>query len=91
MPDTRTRWPGERQPSSGAESVNARIDGRILHKTEKAIAIRVGQRTVWLPLSLLFNIEYEAGGDDFEIRIGQMIRTVEIPEWLAEKNNLEEP
>ena len=47
----------------------------IVRETEKAILFKINDEEVWLPKS---QIEVSEEGDN----------VVEVPEWLAEKNNL---
>lgn len=64
--------------------VYAVINARITEKTAKAVLF--GDE--WIPRSQIRMVEYEEGGDSTEIRVGKMVRTVCIPEWLAENRNL---
>lgn len=71
-------------------TVHAIIDGKIVRQTAAGVAFLTDDATIWLPKSQLFSIEYETGGDSEEIRLGQQVRTVEIPGWLAREKDLEE-
>jgi len=54
------------------------LDGRIETETERAVLFDDGRQTVWLPLSQI------SERDDH--RDGTV--TLEIPEWLAEREGL---
>lgn len=62
-------------------TVNARIE------KATAAAVLFGSKT-WIPKSVIRSIEYDEGGDSRDVRIGQLARTVCVPEWFAEKNDL---
>lgn len=65
--------------------VRVKINACIEFETERAVLF--GEDT-WIPKSVICSIEYESGGDSREVREGQRVRTVCVPEWFAEKNNL---
>ena len=66
-------------------TVWVKINAHIEQETERAVLF--GEST-WIPKSVIRSIEYDAGGDSKVIRMGSMVRTVCVPEWFAEKNNL---
>ena len=80
-----------------ADIVWALFDGYIKAKTEKAIGLAyegldgkpVKEIAIWLPLSQIGTITYDDGGDSEEIHVGKKIEAIEMPEWLANKNELE--
>lgn len=69
----------------------ARLDARIAHDTEKATCFKItgSDQTIWIPHSQLHGIEYDRGGDAKDVMIGERVRSVKIPEWLADKNDLD--
>lgn len=62
-----------------ADWVYVQVD-EILHETDKAFLVRIGDEEIWLPYSQIEDYEdYEAGDQDVEIA---------ITEWIAEKHDL---
>lgn len=61
-----------------------KLDARIERTT--AAAVLIG--TTWIPKSVIRSLEYDEGGDSKEIRMGHKVRTVCVPEWFAEKEDL---
>lgn len=61
------------------------VNAKIERQTKAAVLFG----TVWIPKSMIYSIEYDEGGDADDIRIGQLVRSVCVPEWFAEKNDLE--
>lgn len=64
--------------------VYALVEAEIKTVTPKAVLI--GPH--WFPRSQIRSIEYDEGGDSKEFHLGREVRTVLIPEWLAEQKNL---
>jgi hypothetical protein len=73
-----------------ADRIWARIDGVLGKETSRAVMFLVDGRCKWIPKSQLGRIEYEEGGDSREIRVGQAVRSVEVPPWLAREKDIEE-
>lgn len=68
----------------------ALYDGRIVAKSSHAIGL--GSKSsveVWIPHSQVGKICYQQGGDSSDVRVGESIEAIEIPEWLARTEGLE--
>lgn len=52
-----------------------------------AKAVRFGP-SLWIPKSQIKSIEYDLAGDSDAICVGMLARTVCVPTWFAEKENL---
>jgi hypothetical protein len=44
---------------------------------------------VWLPRNYIRQFEYDDGGDSPNVRLGELVRSVHIPAWLARDRKLE--
>jgi len=89
MADKRTKFARYESKRKEAETVWATIDGKIVRQTEKGLAFLTETRTIWLPKSQIFSLEYEEGGDISEILLRRQVRSVEVPRWLADEKDLD--
>ncbi len=65
--------------------------GFVVAETDKAVGLGTeypGDVEMWLPKSQLSGIEYDEGGDSDEVRVGEGLRAVRLPQWLAEEKDL---
>jgi hypothetical protein len=60
------------------------VNARIWQESDKAIKLTTGQ---WIPKSLIKCFEYEESGDSKKVILGERVRSIQMPEWLAEEKN----
>ncbi len=76
----------------GDNLVWAACDGYIVAETEKAVGIARkprGDVEYWLPKGQVNGYKYDDGGDNQEVRKNVLVRSIELPAWLAEQRDLE--
>lgn len=56
-------------------------DCKVVQDTEKAICVEIGSETIWIPRSQLH--------DDCELKEKDDEGDLIIPQWLAERNDIE--
>lgn len=71
----------------------ASLDLRIIIETDDAFGFANGQHDdlLWLPKSQIESMEFDEGGDsaDFDDQVGELVRAVRIPAWLARDKDLD--
>ena len=71
------------------QTVHARIDGKIVLDTGAYIGFLTDHHAIVIPKCHLFGLRYSRRRGSDESCLGRLVRTVEIPVWLAREKNLE--